>query len=151
MIQKDSSIYGIKSSMKICVRFLSESWKSLDRKYLILFDMNLMCLDYIDAYVWMMFHVNHLTIISCRSYFTWSKDALYIHTRMPILSIKARPGTNCWMVRQIDISESSPSRTFSMKTPYNCGWMCHLNARPLSFYPQIPHLHALNHRVTCYV
>ena len=92
----------MRRGVKIWVRDSYEMWKSLDSKSDIIFDVPLMCWEYIDALLIMRVKTNHLATFYCSSSLNRSNDTLYIHPTILELSMKARmcvPGTNFWMVR----------------------------------------------------
>ena len=57
-------------------------------------------------------------------------------------------GTNCWIVRQIDVSGTNNSRKLSINIPWNSGGMCQNHAWNLLLFLLMTYLHALDHSVT---
>ena len=62
-----------------------------------------------------------------------SNNSLYIYPRALKLSVKVSmfvPGTNCWVVRYIDVSDTNSSRILIVNTTWNYGGMRQSNVRP---------------------
>ena len=65
--------------------------------------------------------------------------------------MKARmcvPRPNCWMVRNMDVSEANNPSRLSVKTPRNSDRMQQKHTRPLSLYPLILYLNVSDQSVT---
>ena len=125
--------------------------KTLYIKSDIMFYLNLVSWECINAFVMVRVFLNKLVTELYGSSFIVSNHALYIHTRAPELSAKDRmcsPGTNCCMKRYIYVTDTSNYCRLIMKILWNSGWIYHHHARPLSMYPLIAYQYASEHSVT---
>ena len=133
--------------MEIWVSDMYEMWHSLYRKYAMMFEVTLICCKYSDILLLMRIHTNDLATVSCISYLNVSNCALYIH-EMSMKAIICVPGIMFWMVMYMDVDGTKNYRRLSMEMPWNSGGMWQHNERPLSLYPPMQYLNALDHSVT---
>ena len=148
LIWNDANICGGRMYLKVVVRDFSEWWNSLEMELEMMSPVPLMRCEYIDVSLLMRVYTSHWATMSWGSSLNGSKYAFFIHPRALGISVNNRiwnPCPSCCMFIYLYVAEANIYKRFSVRTSCHIGGMHQRFAIPLSLYPPIPYLQALEH------
>ena len=134
LMGNNAAFYGGRLWLKPFVRFWSDMWKYIERKFAVIFYVPLMCCEY--RYVLLLTRVQPIqrAEVSCDSAFNGSKDAFCIQLSALELSVSSKICEPCpifWIVMYIDISDARNSNRSSASFMFRYDVILHLRAKPL--------------------